>query len=91
MSAYLRLVRLPNVFTALAEDDEIGALQFGDQIIDLRFAVNPVFAARRVVGHAYAHPHLGNVAPAADFLGGLLCFQIEIYNVLCHGAQIYDL
>ena len=65
-------------------DDEVGALQFVDQVVHLRLAVDFVFAARRAVGHAHAHAHLGNVAPAANFLGGLLRFQIEINQVLGH-------
>ena len=72
-------------------NDEIGALQFVDEVIYLRFAVDFIFAARGAVSHADAHAHLGNVAPAADFIGGLLRFEIEVNNVLGHGTLIYDM
>ena len=57
------------------------------QVVHLFLAVNFVIAARGAERHADAHAHFGNVAPAADFLGGLLRFQIEINNVLCHGVK----
>ena len=69
---------------------EIGALQVGDQVIHLLLAVYFIFAGSSAVSHAHAHAHLGNVAPAAYFLGGFLRFQVEIDDVLGH-AQIYDL
>jgi len=65
-------------------DDEVCALQFLEQRVHLRFAVNFVFARRAAARHGDTHAHLGNVAPTAHFIGGLLRFEIKINNVLCH-------
>jgi hypothetical protein len=69
-------------------DDEIGAKQFGDELIDLLFAIDPVLAARRAVGHADAHAHVANIVPPADFVRGFLRFQVEIDNVFCCGKPV---
>jgi hypothetical protein len=71
-------------------DDHVGALQFPEQIVDLRFAENFIFARQTAARHADAHLHLRNIAPAADFIRRLLRFQIEINNVF-QCRQIYDL
>ena len=69
-------------------DDEVGALQFGDEVVDLAFAVNFVIAARGAVGDADAHAHFGDVAPTTDFISGLLGFEIKIDDVLGHSGVI---
>src|SRR5256885_14720164 len=61
---------------------QVRALHFGDEIVDLLFAVNPVVAARRAVSDPDAHSHLADLVPAADFLRRLLRFQIKIDDVL---------
>jgi hypothetical protein len=45
-----------------------------------------VFAAECVESDTDAHAHFGNIIPPANFIGGLLRFQIEINNALCHGV-----
>ena len=67
-------------------DDEVRLPQLVDQRIDVAFRVDLVRAARRAVGDADRHPHVPDSVPAADFIGGLLGFKIEIDDVL-HGAR----
>src|SRR6266496_3361121 len=62
-------------------DYQVGALQLGDEVVHLAFAIDSVVAPCRAVGHADAHPHPADLVPAADFLGRLLRFQIEIDDV----------
>ena len=66
---------------------QVGALQFGDKIVYLLFAINPVVASRRVVGDADAHPHAADLVPSADFVRRLLSFQIKIDKVFHCGAS----
>src|SRR5437667_12800947 len=66
--------------------NQIGALQFSDEVVDLFFSVNPVIPACRAVSHAYAHAHLTDLVPPADFVGRFLRFQIKINSIL-HSVQ----
>jgi len=68
-------------------DYQIGPLQFGEEVVDLFFAVNPVSATSGAVGDADAHAHLANIVPAADFVRRLLCFKIEVDDVLRPGNR----
>src|SRR6266576_5901078 len=63
---------------------EISALQVHEQLVHVFLAVNPVVPSRGVERHAHAHAHATDFIPAANFLGGLLRFEIEIYDVLRH-------
>jgi len=62
-------------------DHEVRAQQFVDEFIHFLFRINPVLPARRAVSHPHAHPHVTDFAPAPDFIGGLLCFEIEVNDV----------
>jgi hypothetical protein len=63
-------------------DDEVGALEFREKVVDLFFAVNFIVAARGGISNAHAHAHGANLVPTADILGGFLRFQVEINDVL---------
>src|SRR5215472_10242458 len=67
--------------------DEVGTLKLLDQIEHLLFVVDPIIASSAAVSHSDAHPHVANLVPAADFLGGFLCFEVKIDDVL-HSLQI---
>jgi hypothetical protein len=69
-------------------DHEIGPKQFGDELVDLFFAVDFVIAASSAVGHADAHAHVADVIPAAYFVGGLLRFQIKVDNIFGRGEPV---
>jgi hypothetical protein len=69
-------------------DDEIGAHQLVDEVVDLLFAVDFVIAARGAVGDAHAHAHVADIIPATHFVGRLLGFQIEIDNIFGRGEPI---
>jgi hypothetical protein len=69
-------------------DDEVGAHEFVDEVVDLLFAVDFVIAARGAVGDADAHAHVADVIPATHFVGRLLGFQIEIDNIFGSGEPI---
>src|SRR5690242_17507214 len=64
--------------------DEIGALQFREQLIDLVLAIDPILPARAAVGDADAHAHVADLVPTTDVLGGFLGFEIEVQNIFGH-------
>src|SRR5205823_9248802 len=64
---------------------QVRAQQFGDEVIDLFFAVDAVVAARRAVSYSDAHLHPADFVPAADVFRRLLRFQIKIDDVLHPG------
>src|ERR1041385_4456147 len=65
---------------------KVGALQVGEQFVDLALAVNAVLVARSAVSHTDAHAHSTDFAPTAHLVGGLLRFEVEINYVLRHAS-----
>ncbi len=65
-------------------DDEIGALEFADEGIDVLLLVDLVTLTGGAVGHAHTHLQVPHMIPSADFIGGLLGFEIEVDDVLHH-------
>ena len=65
-------------------DDEVGAAEFLDEVVDLRFPVDAVAAADGAEGDPETEAHVTDLVPAADLLGGLLGFEVEVDDVL-HG------
>ena len=61
--------------------------QLLDEIIDLFFLIDAVITTGRAVSHADAHPHIADIVPAADLIGGFLRFQVKVNDVL-HGSFV---
>jgi hypothetical protein len=62
--------------------DQIGALQFREQIINRFFAVDSILATRGAVSDPNAHPHFADFVPTADFFRRFLRFEVEVHDIL---------
>ena len=62
--------------------DEIGALKFGEQVVDLFLAVDAILALRGVIGHADAESHLVQLVAVLQVHVDLL---EHVAVVLCSG------
>ncbi len=65
-------------------NDEVGALELLDEVVDRFLVVDAVIAALRAVGDADAEAHAADMIPPADLVGGPLGFDIEVNDIGAH-------